>query len=58
MKNGLGNSEESLFGVMISDGLGDDFREAAVIQDGDHGPSVVQLLPVVPNELLHLGLET
>ncbi len=43
---------------MLADGLGDNFREAAVIQDGDHGPSLIQLLPVVTNELLHLLLET
>ncbi len=58
LENGLENSEESLFGAMFADGLGDDFRETAVIQDGDHGASLIQLLPVVPNELLHFLLET
>ncbi len=42
---------------MFADGLGDDFRETAVIQDGDHGARLIQLIPVVPNELLHLVFE-
>ncbi len=54
LKNGLEDSDESLFGAM----LGDDLWEAAVIQDGDHGARLIQLFPVVPNELLHPLLET
>ncbi len=55
---GMEWSAESLFGEMPGNGLRDDFREVAVIQDGDHGATVSQLLPVVPNEPLHLVLET